>query len=102
MARCLYSPGVGRLGAAGEMFRIPAYLDHLSIEPCMWKKVGAGKAEGWRIPSLCLTAVGDGAGRVVHPQGKLFASRANRSILWAVRLAGEPNSHPGPADSASP
>jgi len=46
MTRCLYSPGVGRLGAAGEMFRIPAYLDHLSIEPCMWKKVGAGAAKG--------------------------------------------------------
>jgi len=46
MIRCLYSPGVRRLGAAGEMFRIPAYLDHLSIEPCMWKKVGAEAAEG--------------------------------------------------------
>src|SRR5438876_3264743 len=95
-------PWVEQLGAAGEMFRIPAYRDHLSIEPCRWKKVGAGKAEGWRIVSLCLTAFGYGAGRVRHPQGKLFSSHASRSILRVVRLAGEPHSHPGPADSASP
>jgi len=45
MTSCLYSPGVGRLGAAGEMFRIPAFLDHLSIEPCKRQKVGRGAAK---------------------------------------------------------
>jgi hypothetical protein len=29
---------------AGERFRIPAFLDGLSIEPGMWKKVGLGRA----------------------------------------------------------
>jgi len=50
MTRCLYSPGVGRLGAAGEKFRIPAYVDGLSIEPSGWEKVAAIKIPflpGW-------------------------------------------------------
>ena len=39
MTRCLDSPRVKRLGTAGETFRIPAFLDGLSIEPRDSKKL---------------------------------------------------------------
>jgi hypothetical protein len=43
---------VGRLGTAGETFRIPAFLDGLSIEPGLWKKVGQGARQPLKIGHL--------------------------------------------------
>jgi len=72
MTCCLYSPGVGKLGAAGEVFRIPAFLNDLSIEPGKGGKVGAGGARSFKEEKLA----------------EMFSILASRSILTLVRPAG--------------
>src|SRR5258708_33220076 len=88
MTRCLYSPEVGRLGTAGETFRIPAFLDDLSIEPRDSKKVGAGAAKpGGGCRACACRPEACGVNHASPIQAGMFSILGGMRIIPSVRPA---------------